>query len=138
MHFLSEHDYDRKKVMSVLQGNQKSAVRFAFWKRLKELEKSISTRLQPIYKFNNGQHWNPNIRAQIHVICLHITLETVFRGNPQDQGKCSLNGSWAEVILFRNLLLWLFQSARKCIKKIMINLSLRCCVENSHKRSTSI
>ena len=41
MHFLSEHDYDRKKVMSVLQGNQKSAVRFAFWKRLKELEGEV-------------------------------------------------------------------------------------------------
>ena len=103
--------------MSVVQGNQKSADRFAFWKPLKELENCISTQLQPVYKFNNGQHWNPNLRAQIHVICLHIALETVFRGNPQDQGKCSPNVSWAEVILFRNLLLSLFQSARKCIKK---------------------
>ena len=103
--------------MSVVQGNQKSAERFAFWKPLKELEKSISTRLQPVYKSNNGQNWNLNLRAQIHVICLHITVETVFRGHPQDQGKCSLNGSWAEIILFRNLLQSLFQSARKCIKK---------------------
>ena len=117
MHLLSEHDYDRKKVMSVVQGNQKSADRFAFWKRLKELEKSISTQLQPVYKSNNGQHWSPNLRAQIHVICSHITKETVFRVHPQDQGKCSLNGSWAEVILFRNLLQSLFQSGRKCIKK---------------------
>ena len=79
MHFLSEHDYDRKKVMSVVQGNQKSADRFAFWKPLKELENSISTQLQPVYKSNNGQHWNPNLRAQSRVICLHIALETVFR-----------------------------------------------------------
>ena len=103
--------------MSVVQGNQKSADRFALWKQLKELEKSISTQLQPVYKSNNGQNWNPNLRAQSHVICLHITVETVFRGHPQDQAKCSLNGSWAEVILFRNLLQSLFQSARKCIKK---------------------
>ena len=82
MHFLCEHDNDRKKVMSVVQGNRKSADRFAFWKRLKELEKSISTQLQPVYKSSNGQHWNPTLRAQIHVICLHITVETVFRGHP--------------------------------------------------------
>ena len=88
MHFLSEHDYDRKKVMLVLQGNQKSAVRFALWKRLKELEKSISTQLQPVYKSHNGQHWNPNLRAQIHVICLHITVETVFRGHPSKRHHC--------------------------------------------------
>ena len=71
----SECDCDRKKIMSVVQGNQKSADRFAFWKRLKELEKSISTQLQPVYKSNNGQHWNPNLKAQVHVICCLYTLQ---------------------------------------------------------------
>ena len=93
----SEYDCDRKKIMSVVQGNQKSADRFAFWKRLKELEKSISTQLQPVYKSNNGQHWNPNLICSCDLLLIHITVETVFREHPQDQGKCFLNGSWAEV-----------------------------------------
>ena len=65
------------------------------------------------------------------------TVEPLFRGHPRDQGKCPLNGGWAEVC--SNKIFFFYSASESAVviisgskiiiyKKNMINKSLRYCV----------